>query len=311
MFEDLYTLVKTIETGDYWLTVYLDMLYVLNVLIDYLLLTLTARILNIPYKKRRILLAACVGGLIVIFLFTPMASFFYHPIFKICLSFMMVYIAFSYTSIGRFLHHVLTFYFMTFIVGGGMIALHFLFQTEFQLVDGIFQTKTSGMGDPVSWLFVCISFPLLYIFSRKRMNLLSFHLGRTKQMVDVLITIEEKRLECRGLIDTGNQLYDPLTNKPVLILSKKAVETLFTPIIVSLLKNQSWQELIEHSPYALRFIPFTVIGKETQLLPITKPTHLLIDGQFVDGYIGLTHIQLSEGNEFLCIVHPKMMQEVG
>lgn len=299
------------KIGDKHLTIYLDMVYLLNVLVDYLLLMLTARILKLTYKKWRLFFAASIGGMIVLFLFTPFASFVYHPLFKIGLSFLMIYIAFSFVSIGRFIHHVLTFYFMTFIVGGGMFALHFLFQTEVHVIEGMFYTKTSGMGDPISWLFVCITLPLLYIFSKKRLDELTFYLGKKEQMVDVLIGMKEKTIECQGLVDTGNQLYDPVTKKPVLILSKKAVEQLFSVEDVLMIRKCLWEEFLFKSEHFFRLIPYKVVGKEEQLLPIVKPTLLLINGQKVEGYVGLTHIELSEAEEFLCIVHPKMMRKAG
>ncbi len=100
------------------------------------------------------------------------------------------------------------------------MGVHFLFQDRLvlnQMVD----TKSPQFGDPISWIFVLIGFPLLSYFSKARVDDLRMKNITFDQLVDVEIILNEQTLSMKGLIDSGNQLVDPLTKTPVMIVGKQ------------------------------------------------------------------------------------------
>ncbi|UTW70968.1 sigma-E processing peptidase SpoIIGA [Anaerobacillus sp. HL2] len=56
-------------------------------------------------------------------------------------------------------------------------------------------------------------------------------------MVDVEIVINETFITLKGLIDSGNQLHDPLTKKPVMIIDMNNYNNKFPKNIVHIAKN--------------------------------------------------------------------------
>lgn len=84
----------------------------------------------------------------------------------------------------------------------------------------------------------------------------------------VKIQLAEEELELAGLIDSGNQLYDPLTKTPVMIMHVSSLEhclpSWLTEQIYS--KTEIPQIPENDSGWAtkLRLIPFRAVGVESQ-----------------------------------------------
>ena len=67
---------------------------------------------------------AFIGSTIVIFAFTPFASMMTHPIMKLLYSLLIVYTALGLQHL-EIMHKLFYFYFVTFMVGGGLMGTHF------------------------------------------------------------------------------------------------------------------------------------------------------------------------------------------
>lgn len=297
------------------LVVYADVVWLLNACIDFLLLILTATVLKKRIKKWRLVLGAFIGSTIVIFAFTPFASMMTHPIMKLVYSLLIVYTAFGFSTFRDYTQTVFTFYFVTFMVGGGLIGTHFFLQTN-EMVGGLVQSKSISYGDPVSWMFVIFGFPIIYYFSKKRIENVEVTKIHYDQIVQVNIKLVENEITLDGLIDSGNQLYDPLTKTPVMIMHISSLEhclpTWLTQQIYS--KTEIPQIPENDSGWAtrLRLIPFRAVGIDHQFLWAIKPDIVQIHHEGSDMVvnkvlIGLNTQQLSTNGEYQCIIHPKML----
>ena len=202
-----------------FLTLFLDIIWWLNFLFDSLLLYMTGLVLKRPVKRRRIFFGGLVGSLMIFTLFTPVAGFFASPFVKAGISFIMVWIAFGFKRPRFFLTNVSVFYLITFLSGGGLIGLHYLFNFNFDMAGSVFMANINGFGDPISWLFVTIAFPLIYYFTRQTFDSWETAKIHFDQLVPVQIQMNGQIVKLIGLIDSGNHLYDPLTKRPVMIVS--------------------------------------------------------------------------------------------
>ncbi|UAL54168.1 MULTISPECIES: sigma-E processing peptidase SpoIIGA [Metabacillus] len=301
------------------MSIYLDVIWFLNFSFDLLLLLLTAILLKRKIWKLRIVIGALIGSSIILLMFTPFASLAVHPFGKLLVSIMMVLSAFGFKRFKYFAQSLFTFYFVTFMVGGGMIGAHYFIQTEIGIFDGILMTNKGGFGDPISWLFVLIGFPAAWIFSRKRLDDLEMKKIQYDQIVSVSIKIGDISFCLKGLIDSGNQLYDPISKSPVMIVdAQKAAEYLPDPLISIALQEDVMAALAaSEEPHPLenrvRIIPFRVVGKSNQFLIGLKPDEVIITTadetiQVPKAIVGLNRTSLSPEEEYECIVHPKMLQ---
>lgn len=209
----------------------------LNFGLDTILLMLCAVVLKRNYKWWRLLLGGFIGSLIVLLMFTPFSHLMVHPAIKILFSFFMVLMTFGYKRLRFFFENLLTFYFATFVVGGGLMGVHFLFQDQFLVLNQMVDTKSPQFGDPISWIFVLIGFPLLSYFSKARVDDLRMKNITFDQLVDVEVVLNEQTLSMKGLIDSGNQLVDPLTKTPVMIVTADSLKEILPEGLMELSKN--------------------------------------------------------------------------
>ncbi len=299
------------------MAIYLDVIWFLNFCIDLLLLSLTALVLKRDIRKRRLIFGAFVASGSIILVITPLSSLFYQPFFKFILSCVIVVTTFSFKKFSYFFQNLLTFYFVSFICGGGLIALHYFFNNEMIILNGVVTTKTIGLGTPVSWLFVVVGFPTIWFFSKKRIEQIEFIKVKYDEIVTVDLMIVDQQFQLKGLIDSGNQLQDPLTKKPVMIIDMSLLQNKFPKSIVQVAKqpemigdptvpiDKEWEE-------KLCIVPYRGIGQVNQFIIGLKPTNVIVtlnQGDVLECnhvIVGLNFTNLASNGEFNCILHPQM-----
>lgn len=176
-----------------------------NLFIDYLIFKTTEGILKI--KGNHIVLIsmfASVFSLILPIFYLPKFAEF---IIKIFLGILLVSLTFKFKSFLSFLKIFLTFLFSTFLYGG--VCACFV-ETFGQLHTLIILAIVVATYCIFEWL-------LKYINKRKTIENFCY---------DVLLENGDKVLNCKGFLDTGNMLVDPLTKKPVCLVGLKLFEEL-------------------------------------------------------------------------------------
>ncbi len=297
------------------MAVYLDVIWLLNVCFDYMLLALTGLLLKKHVKKRRLAAGALIASFYVLFLFIPGLSFMVNPIVKLLYSLVIVSVTFGFNRFRSFFQCWLLFYFVTFMIGGGMMGAHYFLQQDVMVYNGAVATKGTGFGDPVSWLFVLIGFPTIWIFSKRRVETLETTKIHFDQLANVVIRIEDVSISATGLIDSGNQLQDPLSGSPVMILDMTIHAEQFPVEFIEKAKEitnfqgegeaHSWE-------HRLRVVPFRAVGQDHQFLCAVKPDEVVISMKenaitVKKVLVGLSFQSISGEKEYSCILHPKML----
>ncbi|MEH7106850.1 sigma-E processing peptidase SpoIIGA [Bacillus sp. JJ1764] len=299
------------------MVVYLDVIWALNLLFDSLLLYLTAIILKRKINFLRLLAGGFIGSLIILLSFTPINVYSGHPISKLLFSLVMVYIVFGYKRLSFFIKALMTFYLATFLIGGALMGVHYFIQYDPTLTAEVLKSSVMGLGDPVSWLFVMIGFPVAWHYARKNIENMEMTKIQYEKIVRVTIKLSGEALHFSGLVDSGNQLYDPISKLPVMFVSiKNQLECIPEPIrklatITDPLMINHDELPIDWQP-RLRIVPYKVVGQEHQFVLAIKPDMIMIEQDrvkyFCDkGLVTFTNQQLSSDDSFECIVHPKML----
>ncbi|WP_245602116.1 sigma-E processing peptidase SpoIIGA [Peribacillus kribbensis] len=296
---------------------YADVIWLLNWLFDTMLLAGTAILLKRNYSLIRAAAGGFIGSIIIVLNFSPLYAWAEYPLIKLLFSVLMILAVFGFKRWKYFIKGLLALYLITFLVGGMMIGVHFFFQSNWTSVETKAAYLMKGYGDPVSWLFVIIGFPIAWLFSKKNLESLEMTKIKYDQLVKLKVKLGSFEAEALGLVDSGNQLYDPLTGAPIMFLSIKGMEEHLPPIIFELLAHpEDIMEIAEDPDFPwrdrLRLIPSKVIGVDQQLLPAFKPDSVRI---FMDGkpapiskcLVSFTLQQLSPDSEYQAILHPKMI----
>jgi stage II sporulation protein GA (sporulation sigma-E factor processing peptidase) len=240
-----------------------------------------------------------------------------HPVVKLAFSILMVLIVFGFKKLRSFLKCLMAFYMMTFLIGGALIGTHYFIQFDFDLSTSVALASIKGFGDPLSWLFVLLGFPLAWHFSKSNLEGIEMAKIQYDQIVDVFVEFHGVNIQLKGLVDSGNQLYDPISRRPVMIVSIESLPDEFPEEIKRVAENPDLILTGEVTMPAefesrIKIIPCKVVGQEHQLIIALKPELLKIQSEketFIveKALISFTAQKLSSDDNFDCIVHPKML----
>lgn len=183
------------------MTIYIDLLLLVNFLFD-LLLLLTVNIALKRYSKiSRLILASLFGEVTLLSLILPISSYLL-IILKFILGIFLCIIAFGYKNFKYTFYNVLYLYMTSIILGGFTYYLSVEFQN-------------------INYLLLLVSPLILYVFikSIKALKEIKNYYYKIK-----IVFENGKNLELTSFLDTGNKLIDPITNKPIILINKKLLK---------------------------------------------------------------------------------------
>lgn len=268
-------------------------------------------------SKKRIAFGALIASLIVpITLYFP-DSFINTFVGKLLYSVVIILSTFGFHSLNRIIKQLFLFYFTSFSVGGGLLAVHFLLQNPIAISSNSFLTFSSGYGDPVSWLFVAIGFPCAWIFTKSRMDKHAEGKIRYDQFYPVSVSIKGETFETTGYIDSGNHLVDPLTKKPVIICDESFLKKWFTEedwkIFKTATETLDMEGLPEKWKNDLQLIPYQGVGGASDFLFAIKPDQILVqyEGERIitsKVLIGVQFSVLTKDQSYHCLLQPQIIK---
>ncbi|MBO2943198.1 sigma-E processing peptidase SpoIIGA [Paenibacillus sp. F411] len=298
--------------------VYIDLIFLVNLIIDGLLLALTAWMRKIKPKRWRLLLSAFTGAMYVLMMFLPPFSFLFTFVIKFVLSLAMLWIAFGFVSLQSYLRNLGTFYMVNFAAAGGIVGFHYLLQSSGELFSGIWYTASGGLTFElkISFWFIAIGFfAAITLFravqtSRRQVEQRETLLG------EVTVVMGDVTVSCTGLLDTGNQLSDPLTRMPVMVMEASLWEEsipsswrarLSEPDKLILELGEAAGELQDR----LRLVPYRGINRGAAFMLAMKPdrARIVMNGEVHESarlLIGLDGGALSSDGAYRAIIHPEL-----
>lgn len=247
-------------------TIYIDRLFVLNLIIDYFILLGSAKVCGVKLRRTRYGIAALAGGLFAACSILPGSGFLSLPPVKLIFGIFMSLIAFGKEE--KLLRCTVVFFAVSALFGGAVWAI--------SLKNG---AATSGLVYvPLSMPVLIFSFGIIYallsiVFRCSVKN-------TEKQIVDVSISHNGGCVELRALCDTGNTLIDPVSGDSVLIASTSTLCKL-----IPRCEELSAESLQDYPEYKFRLIPYRAVGTSGGLLPAFRPERIIINGNVRDNVI--------------------------
>ncbi|MDD4187813.1 MAG: sigma-E processing peptidase SpoIIGA [Bacilli bacterium] len=203
--------------------IYIDLIILINFIIDGLLLISVDILLKRNTKIKKIILAALIGSLSTLLLFTIKSSLLL-LLFKLIISIIMVIISFGYKSFKYFKDNLFWLYIISIILGGSI----YLLNDQISLVNnGLVFSKN---GFKINLILIIIITPIILFKYLK--NIKKFK-NTYSNYYDVDIYYMGQKVSETGFLDTGNKLIDPFFGTPVVLVNKdlikKKVNTFFIP----------------------------------------------------------------------------------
>ncbi len=253
---------------------YVDVLFLVNFMMDYILLLIVRRMLKCSATYGRVCVGALLGAaltcLIVILPVPYVVKFLFSYLF---INTLMLVTGLKIRKIKTLVKAVILLYIGTFLLGGILGYVRQYVRT------GSFLFAMAILG----------YYAILGIW-----NFIS-HIRRVEDTIcQVELYYAGNVYEMRGLIDTGNHLCDPISGQPVSVLDgEKGTEILGDSI-----------------PEGLRYIPYHSIGKENGMMAIFQIERMCVHRQeecwLEKPLLAISEEQISKTNEYQMILNPSL-----
>lgn len=299
--------------------IYLDIIILENIVINYIILMVTAKFSKNKTSNFRLLLGALLGALyLALMLLLPAMKIYTTILSKILLSLAMVAVTFNFNKITVFLKTLVLFYAATFLFAGTGFAFLFFNQGGGVVRNGVVMSPISFLN--TKWSELLLALVVTFIILRVVWDIIQNRFLREKMLVKICIAFDKKAIEIFALVDTGNSLHDPLTNMPVVVVEYTAIKELMPDDIRDIFEKDSENDLnkvtntISCSAWFSRFrlIPFTSLGKENGMLIGFKPDYIEIGNEddrkgVNDVIVGIYNRALSKNEKYKALLNPELM----
>ena len=289
------------------MTIYIDIVLIENVIMNYIILFATAIVLKIKIKHIRIFIASLLGAIYSVITYMGILKLYSSIVMKILLSILIVYIAFNPQSLKKMWKNLLIFYLTSFVFGGVAFALIYILKPQDILMKnglflGTYPLKTVLLGAIISFLVILVAFKIIKDkFSKKDL------------FCDLEIKINNKIVKTTAMIDTGNCLKEPISNIPVIVLEHTLLYECIPKQILNNLDNIIGgdfegipQEIKETYISKLKLIPYSSLGKQNGILLGIKPEYVKISTEenerIINAIIGIYNKSLTKRGEYRALI---------
>lgn len=243
--------------------IYPDVIFLVNLLMDYLVLSVWARLCRITTTYTRLFLASALGAawslVTVIFRKIPMVPEIFCTYFGV--GFLMAYIA------G--------------LRGNGLAKLKgmAMFYAVVVFVGGVLALAGRDSAGTLKITALCV---LLYHGTVPLAGLVKRYVVRRSLLYPVELMLNGNSVRTQGLFDTGNSLSDPYNGKPVCVAEKSVIEKLTA-------HGESREP-------GIRYIPFCSLGAESGLMRLITVDCMTVEHDGRKEKHGSTEFAIYEGS---------------
>ena len=263
------------------MTVYADVAFAVNFIMDYFVLFSALSMAGIVVKRRKIVLGAAVGGIYGALVWVPQLAFLSLLPIKAAVGVLMTLCCFK--TDRKFVKHCILVLFSAFAYGG---------------CAAVISNMLGGYGVKELAVSACVSTAVMtLLFCR-----IAGHSGIGGDTVKCTVRRGESEIEFSALRDSGNTLKDPISGKPVIVAEADGMRKFLGEDTWRVMKNGSAAEVCEKVT-GIRLISCKTVGDKNVLLPAVKPDFVIVDGKRIDGaLVAITPTVLSDGGGYTALV---------
>lgn len=299
--------------------VYLDVIILENIVINYLILMITMKFSKNRTSNFRLLLGSLVGtAYLLLMILLPTMKIYTTILSKLLLSMAITAVTFNFNKINAFLKTLALFYGTTFLFAGAGFAFMYFNQSGGIVKNGVMMSPLAIINTKWSELVFALIFVLIIL--RVIWDVIQNKLLKEKLLVKLRVAFDNKAIDMLALVDTGNSLHDPLGNLPVIVVEFSALKELLPEDIRQIFEKQFENDLasittaISCSSWHSRFrlIPFTSLGKENGMMIGFRPDYIEIGNEndkkgIRDVIIAIYNKALSKNDRYRALLNPEIM----
>lgn len=275
--------------------IYIDTLFLLNGVVDYLLLLSAARVAGEPLSRGRFLLGGVIGGIyaVAIFLFPFLTNMAYK-----CMVLLLIMLV-AYGKSRKLLRQILIFLALSAAFAGGILAISLTGGEGLSLQGGVLYSS-------MDLKMVLLSASICYAILTTVFQNFATHTTVSGELISVTLELQGKNVEFLGMIDTGNTLKDPISGLPVLVVEAEVMETLLPSPFPREKIHQPYDFMNHYSKHPvgqkMRLIPYQAVGVQGLLL-VLKVDKITLNHEICPSVlVGLSPTTVSDGGNYKALV---------
>jgi len=279
--------------------VYLDLLFLLNALADYVLLFVAGTLAGARIRHGRLAGAALLGALYACAQPLGLLPWAYAPAGLLTAAVLVLVAAYAPVPWRQGLRLLAAFFGAAVALAGTIFALVFI----------------RAEGAVPWWALALPLLTALLAANRFGRAALRRWRGAPPDLVAVRVAVAGQNIDLIALVDTGNRLRDPLGESPVLVIEARALRGLLPPDLLAsaAARQPAWADIAtawEGSPWAdrLRLIPYSALGSSGGLLVGFRPDRAVVAGWPVEPTIGLSAVPLDPDGRYQALCPAALLQ---
>lgn len=292
--------------------VYIDVLFAVNLIINYIILHSCSVFVDLKQNKLRISFGAVIGASYAVLVFFPDFNILYSALSKFLVSMVIVASAYPFYTVKNYIKALLVFYLISIGFGGCVLSV-FYFSDIGAKLGAVYSNGIFYFNLP--WTVLLVSGIIFYL-ATKIFKSVSTKIYTTQSLKKKLfISHNNNTAEITALLDTGNSLVDPISLSPVIIVEYRFIKNLFPEEIRYGLERIDSGDIefvmneVSAKGFPLRIIPFSSLGKENGILfgfipdrvEIRDECGLKVLGKCV---IGIYYKSLSKDRSYGALLNP-------
>ena len=259
------------------MTVYLDVVFLENLVINYLIIYVTGIIAKSKIKPFKIFIGSAIGATYSIIYYIINLKIYSSLLIKLMLSVVIIYISFNSKSFKKLLKQIILFYLVSFVFGGAAVSIIYMFDSQKITIQngvlvGDYTLKTVLIGIIIAYITALVGF-----------NIIKIKISKKDLICDVTVTLNKKDINTKAMIDTGNLLREPITNTPVIVMEHTLFYGILPKEILNNIENilggdlsKVPEDIQKKYIHKLKIIPFSSLGKQNGMLLGIKADNLII-----------------------------------
>lgn len=229
------------------MTIYIDIILLINFIIDLLLLLSVSFLLKRRASLTRIIISSSIGSLSTLLLFVIHNNFLL-LIYKLLTSIIMIIITFKYNNFHYFKDNLIYLYIISIVLGGTI----YLINNQISSINNglIFTSNNLKIN---LFLLIIITPIIIYKYLKTTKNYQITY----SNYYDIDIYYNDLCIKGTAFLDTGNNLKDPYFKRPIILINKELI----------------------NEPVKTFLVPYSVVNNQKGLLEVFSPKKIIVNNK--------------------------------
>lgn len=269
--------------------VYIDVLFLENLMMDSLLLLSVRKIQKLPVGCLRVFLGAMAGAILTcIVVLINLPIILKYVIFYVFITGIMISVGLKQRKLFLILRSAVLLYIVTMFYGGIMYFIHPYIR--------------------MASIFYAIAV-VVYFVVNLFWKILSGAVKEHKNVCKVTIFTTKGIFQLQALVDTGNGLVDPITEEPVCVIAGETARDILG-VQNNMCTEQAMESQFEKFENGVRYIVYRTIAGE-DIMPIVRVGKMIIYAQekkvIQKPLIGICKEPVSERHLYQMLLNPDIL----